>query len=227
MSRGFVLFFLLLVPMIAFAHPAFPRSSADPFSPMGADIQLGPYFDAEIASIESEYGAGAYDGFAAGKFGDLTLNQMVPLWSRLNVAVQKDNYVNRVGTMSFLLPGLGQFSTGNVGLGVGMLSLHVSVLAGSLYWAYICLPSDLRFDKLDYTSASFDTISTTWNKHDIKDYLPSIGALAAGMAVNFALRVWSASSARDEAKENVDRGQVKFKPIISPGFLGFQVTPRF
>jgi hypothetical protein len=227
MSRYMLFCMLLVLPMFAFAHPARPYGPCDPFSPANADIKFGPYFDAEIASVEAEYGAGAYDGFAAGKFGDITLNQMVPIWGRLNVAVQKDNYVTRAGTMSFILPGLGQFATGNVGLGVGMLSVHVTVIAGSLYWAYLCLPADLRFDKLDYAGSSCETIKTAWNSHDLKDYLPSIGALAAGMVVDFAVRAWSASSARDEAKDYIDRGQVKFKPIISPGFLGFQVTPGF
>ncbi len=140
---------------------------------------------------------------------------------RLSIARQKDQYVERIAMESLFLPGLGQFEVGDAGSGLGFLTLDLGVVAGTLAAVYYLLPSDLRFDRLDYFRDSTSSIQNAWSSHSITDYLPSIGAVVGGMVIDQMVRHWASEDARKAAIKAVDQGAVKFAPRIGIGFMGF------
>jgi hypothetical protein len=175
-------------------------------------MHRGSYFSTEAQSIEAELGDKA--------LGELTLNELLPYGTRLRAAAQKDAYVQGSTMMSMRLPGLGQFKNGDTAGGALFLVAHLATVAGSLVGEYFLLPADLRFDKLDYLNSSFGDIKTAWEGHSFMDYLPAMGVAAAGMLLDGGIRMWSAGSARAEAKASVDAGTAKLRPLAGPGFLG-------
>jgi hypothetical protein len=198
----------------AFAQPAWRNHG-------GADPEIafslsGPYARAELDSIRSELGEE--------EFGDLTLARLAPYWTRLNLALSKDQYLERASTLSMILPGAGQFENGETSSGVGFLSLHLAAVTGTLAGFYFLLPADLRFDRLDYLDTSFRDIRDAWEAHSFNDYLPSIGALVAGTLLDLGIRCWASNDAYAGARSAVESGKAELKPAVGPGFLGVGVS---
>jgi hypothetical protein len=150
--------------------------------------------------------------------GDLKIADLVPIAERLDVARQKDGFVMASTTASLIWPGAGQFMAGDWADGSLQTLAHVGISAGALYWAHSLLPSDLHWGNLDYMGSTSDTINARWKAHSFGDYLPSLGALAAGGAVDFVLRVWSARDAGSIAKARIDAGAITFEPRFEGGF---------
>lgn len=172
----------------------------------------GPYAKAELGAIRTELGDR--------EFGELTLARLEPYWTRMNSALSKDQYLERVSKMSMILPGTGQFENGDTSKGVGFLSLHVAVVTGTLAGFYLLLPADLRFDRLNYFKTSFKDINDAWEAHSLNDYLPSIGMMLAGTLVDLGVRFWASGDAYAGARAAVDSGRAELKPVVGPGFLG-------
>jgi hypothetical protein len=202
-----------LLPASLFAQPAGPFF---PGFPMMGLPDAGPFLRAEIGTIQSELGPQ--------KIGDLEVATFLSVRDRLSVAAQKDAYVMTTGLKSFLLPGLGQLELGNTGEGIGFMAADLVVIAGSLVGAYYLLPSDLRFDRIDYFSSNFSTINNAWGGHSFTDYLPAFGAFMGGMVLDQTIRHWSAARARREAARAIDDGRVTFTPHVGIGFMGFDVA---
>ncbi|HYW85744.1 MAG TPA: hypothetical protein VFB30_21000 [Spirochaetia bacterium] len=66
--------------------------------------EAGPYLTAEIIRIQTELGQQ--------KLGDLDVAALASLRERLSIAQQKDEYVGSISLHSAVLPGIGQFETG-------------------------------------------------------------------------------------------------------------------
>lgn len=173
---------------------------------------FGPYAKAELSAIKIEIGDKP--------FGELSIAQLNPYWERMSVAMSKDLYLEKTARMSFWMPGAGQFRNGDSAEGFGFMTLNLTVVAGTIASFYFLLPSDLRFDKLDYLNKPIKEINDAWNSHSINDYLPSVGAMLLGTIIDFGIRFWSSSSAYSGAKEAIDSGKAKLEPIIGPGYLG-------
>jgi hypothetical protein len=213
MKRILATLIVILMPALVFAAPhgsPWARGYPEMF-----DQDAGPYVRSEISLIESELGTK--------RLGDFSVEDIVSLRDRLSVAEQKDQYVNSLAMHSWFLPGLGQFQAGDVASGVGFLTMDMAAIAGTLVAAYYCLPSDLRFDRLDYFRDSSSTIQSAWNSHSFTDYLPSIGVFVGGMVIDQIVRQWASAHARGEAVQAVDQGKVQFTPRIGIGFMGFGV----
>jgi hypothetical protein len=181
---------------------------------MGRDP--GPYLRAEIGRIETD--------FAGQKIGDVEVATLLSVRDRLSVASQKDAYVREIGMHSMFLPGLGQIQVGDTAGGIGFMAADLVVIAGTLVVAYYSLPSDLRFDRIDYFGSSFSTINDAWQSHSFTEYLPAFGVVMAGMVLDQTLRHWSAAISRREAAKAIDEGSVTFSPRIGIGFMGFDVA---
>jgi hypothetical protein len=178
--------------------------------------QAGPYLSAEIMQIQSD--------LAQQKIGDTDFATVFSVRERLSVASQKDDYVRDMERRSYFLPGLGQLEMGDTGSGIGFMALDLAVWAGTLVGVYYTLPDDLRFDHIDYFRSSFSGISSAWNNHSIVDYLPAFGVFVGGVIVDQIVRHWSSGSAKDEAKNRIDSGAVKFTPRVGIGALGFNIA---
>ena len=213
MRRFLVALFVSLLPSVVFALPVSPMPG--PFAGMQPE-EAGPYLRAEILAVQSELGPQ--------KVGDFSVSGLVSLRERLSIASQKDQYVQKMGLASFLLPGLGELQTGDTSNGLLFLGADLVTLAGTVTVAYYLLPSDLRFDRLNYLNDSCQTINDAWMSHTLTDYLPAAGALLVGMTIDMTLRQWSTRVAKRDATAAVDRGSVKFTPRIGLGFLGFDAA---
>jgi hypothetical protein len=178
--------------------------------------KAGPYLSSEILSVQSELGSQ--------KIGDFDVMGLVSLRERFSIAAQKDQHVQNMGMHSFLLPGLGELESGDTTNGLLFLGADLATLAGTFTVAYFLLPSDLRFDRLNYFGDSMETINDAWMGHSLPDYLPAFGALLVGMTIDMTLRQWSSRVARRDATAAIDRGSVKFTPRIGLGFMGFDVA---
>ena len=203
----------LLIPASLFALPVSPWFGR---FPMQFRPDMGPFVQAEIGEIQSELGAR--------KIGDIDVATLLSVRDRLSVATQKDAYVRKTGMESFLLPGLGQLEAGDTASGIGFMAADFGVIAGSLVVAYYLLPSDLRFDRIDYFHSNFSTINDAWNGHSFTDYLPAFGVLMGGMVIDQTIRHWSAANARREAAKAINEGRVTFTPRLGPGFMGFDLA---
>lgn len=196
------------------AQPAWQKHMGE--EPVSEFSLSGPYAKAELGAIRTELGDR--------EFGELTLARLEPYWTRMNLALSKDQYLERVSKMSMILPGTGQFENGDTSKGVGFLSLHIAVVTGTLAGFYFLLPADLRFDRLDYFKTSFKDINDTWEAHSLNDYLPSIGMMLAGTLVDLGVRFWASGDAYAGARAAVDSGRAELKPVVGPGFLGVGVS---
>jgi len=188
MKRLGLLTVLTLAAVSAFAFPGFEPT----------------YFPAEVKAIGADLGSRT--------LGDLKVSELVPLAERLDIARQKDGYVMMAGGLSMFWPGAGQYMSGDWMGGTLYTGLHVGVTAGTVFWAESLLPSDLQWSNLDYFSASHSTVRSRWDSHSFNEYLPAIGALALGTAVDVGLRFWSARNAKEVAKARIDDGKVTFEP---------------
>jgi hypothetical protein len=214
-KRVLAVLLVLSAPALLFAEPPMGPWQYGRF-PGARPIEAGPYLSAEILQIQSEMGQQ--------KVGDFDVAAIVSLRERLSIASQKDAYVRDMGLHSLWLPGLGQFEMGDTANGFGFLALDLAAIAGTLVGVYYTLPSDLRFDRIDYFHDSFSTISNAWNGHTFVDYLPAMGVFLGGMIVDQIVRHWAAGSARREATSRIDKGDVKFTPRVGIGFMGFDIA---
>lgn len=171
------------------------------------------YVSAEMKALRTDLGSQS--------LGSLTVGELVPVAERLDVARQKDGYVLAAGTASFLWPGAGQFLTGDWAGGTLQTAFHVGLSAGSLVWAHSLLPADLRVDSLNYLRTNQTDLKARWMSHTLEDYLPALGALAAGGAVDLVLRYWSSREARTTAKARIEAGTVTFEPRFEGAWGGW------
>lgn len=198
----------------AFAQHAWSES---PRTAQGYDFSLsGPYAKEELSAIKSELGDR--------DFGNLSIAQLSPYWTRLNLALSKDQYLEQTSKLSMIMPGAGQFKNGDTSKGIGFLSLHLAVVAGTWTSFYFLLPADLRFDKLDYLDTSLQGIHDAWGAHSINDYLPSMGVLLAGTIFDMVIRHWSSREAYSGAGAAIESGKAELKPVLGPGYLGFGMS---
>jgi hypothetical protein len=179
----------------------------------------------EPLGIEAELNA-ALQEMASAQLGTLTAADLVKLEERLSVAQQKLQYVQRARRTSFMIPGAGQFMTGDALGGSLFLAGDIAVVAGSLIGAYFLLPTSVQFDNLDYLNAPLSTIETTWKGNSVLSYLPSFGVLLGGAILKGVLGHISAVSAAREARQNIADGKVTFTPSFDFDRHGFGMGMR-
>jgi hypothetical protein len=206
---------LVFFPGTIFAQP-FPPMMGFPMGFPMAGHDPGPYLRAEIGQIQTD--------FADQKIGDVEVATLLSVRDRLSIASQKDAYVRDMGLHSLLLPGLGMIQVGDTAGGIGFMAADLTVIAGTLVAAYFSLPSDLRFDRIDYFNDNVSTINDAWRSHSFTEYLPAFGAVMAGMILDQTIRHWSAAVSRREAAQAIDEGRVTFSPRLGIGFMGFDVA---
>ncbi|MDA8410122.1 MAG: hypothetical protein M0001_06985 [Treponema sp.] len=208
MHRSLAVVLALAASVATFAQmsPHGPRSGGPFFSadPLGGGLEL------MAAQLGDK------------KLGDLDGPALAALAQKVRQAEFERAFVNHAALMSFVIPGSGQFMSGNPGGGAAFLAAQVAVVGGTMAGAYFLLPADLRFDKLDYLGSPMVNIKNTWQAHSIADYLPSFGVMVAGMVVDMPLRYFAAKGAASDARAAIKAGTVKFEPEIGPGFAGWR-----
>jgi hypothetical protein len=195
---------LLLASLIACALAA--AAAAEPSSSVTA-------LPAEIASALAE--------MSSTQLGTLTVGDLESVAERISIAAQKTRYVQRARFASRIMPGAGQFMTGDVAGGALFALGNLAITAGTLTAVYFLLPSDLQFGTTNYLTDSFETIHTRWQSKSFMDYLPAMGAMAGGMILRGVLGKFSSANAVETARRNIAEGKVTFTPSFE--FFG----PRF
>jgi hypothetical protein len=180
--------------------------------------------------MEEEFLKKQLEAVLAGKenttIGDLTIGEAKELLGEMSIAYQKAAFVAKSRAMSLILPGLGQFMNDDAGMGVLFLSADLLVGAGTLLGAYFLLPGELRFDQLNYFTASYETIKNQWEAQSFSDFLPSLGVLTGGVLIQLVLRGVSSKHAVKLAEQNIADGKITFEPKVymlpvGPGAMGF------
>ncbi len=198
MKTRILVILLLAGAAAAFAHP------------------MGPGMYGQRLPIEHTYLRAEMDSIFGmeGQLGSLSFAELRDLAGRLSVAQQKDHFVARSRFMSRMLPGSGEFLNKDYGSGAAFLATDVAVVTGTLVGAYWLLPSDLRFQQLDYLNTSFTNIENAWKGHTFMDYLPSLAMLAGGGVLKAILGQVSSDHAARLAKRNIDSGKITFEPKL-------------
>jgi hypothetical protein len=156
------------------------------------------------------------DQNASTQLAAMTIGDLERIAGELSIVHQKYAYIEGARIASFVMPGMGQFKTGNVMGGSLFLLGNLAVTAGTLAGAYFLLPTNVT--SLDYLNTPIFSIRDTWKSNNVIQYLPSVGVMAGGMLVSGLLRWLSASNAALEARENVATGKVTFQPRLEPMF---------
>ena len=160
------------------------------------------------------------------QLGTLTVGDLEMLAGRVSIVMQKIQYVQKVRRASFLLPGAGQFMTGDALGGSLFLAGDIALITGTLIGAYYLLPANVQFKDLDYFHAPLGSIRTAWESNSFVDYLPSIGVFAGGMILRAVLGHFAAENAESEARANIAEGKVTFTPNFDVFGRGFGLGVR-
>ena len=169
------------------------------------------------ASLDQELSSALQD-IASTQVGTLTIGDMLKIAGRVSIAEQKLHYVRKARMASFMLPGAGQFMTGDSVGGALFLAGDIVVMTGTLAGAYFLLPADLQFNSLNYFTSSCAQIRATWENHSFVDLLPSMGVMAGGFLLKGIIGHLSAAGASRAALRNIADGKVTFTPNL--GFMG-------
>jgi hypothetical protein len=166
------------------------------------------------------------------QLGALTLGELEELLGRLSVARQKAAFIARSRAMSMMMPGLGELANKDKVSGALFMTADLALMAGTVIGAYFLLPTDLRFDRLDYFYGSFKDIRDQWESHSFMDYLPAIGVLVGGGLLKAILGGISASHAEKLARRNIAEGKITFEPRLvlpphGPMGLGWGMSWRY
>jgi hypothetical protein len=214
MRRVLVVSMLLSLATGAFALPFGPWSRG-PW--MGTD----PTLNAEVASI--------LDQNAQAQLGTMTVQDLTKIAGEISIAMQKDQYIRSAGMASMILPGVGQFKSGDTTGGVLFLTGDLVIFAGTVLGAYFLLPANVQFGSIDYLNTPLSSIKTTWDSNTLSNYLPSIAVVVGGMAAEMLLRWISARNAEDQARSAIASGKVTFQPQLVPlfGLVGPGGKPGF
>jgi hypothetical protein len=163
----------------------------------------------------------ALEQMSATQIGTLTVGDLLKAAERVSLASQKIHYVQRARMASMMLPGTGQFMTGDALGGSLYLTADLAVMAGTMIGAYYLLPANVQFMSFDYMNRPMADIHTTWLSNNISSYLPSLGVMAGGMVLKGVLGHFAAQGAAARARKNIADGTVTFTPRLGFFDSGF------
>jgi hypothetical protein len=156
------------------------------------------------------------------ELGSMTVTDVERAVARLSVAMRQEAWIHGSAMASLALPGLGQFMNRDPLGGSLYLAGSAAVAAGTLAGAYFLLPANVQGS---WFTAPIGTLETAFKSNSLIAYLPSLGVMAAGAAVDAVLRCISASGAARLAERRVLDGTIRFEPVLitSGTGIGFGV----
>jgi len=190
---------LSLVAAAAFAMPAGYGQGRD-----------ARELSAEISSILEQNGQQ--------QLGTMTLGDLEKIAGEASISIQKEAYIRGARTASWIVPGAGQFRTGDTLGGALFWGGDLALLGATVVGFYYALPSNVQFGSLDYLNTPLSSIRTTWASNTLSDYAPSIGVALGGMAARLVLRWFASRHAEADARQAIESGKVTFQPMLVPFF---------
>ena len=179
-----------------------------------ATFALPPMDAGRMPALAADDILAAAPGIADKTPDQLTIGERLAVAGAVSVAMQKAAYVRRAAVASFMLPGAGQWMTGDYGSGALHLGAQAAIMAGGLAAIWYLSPADLR-DLTLGREKRMDLMRSYFTLDRIGQILPSMGVAAAGMTLSLIDRVLAAKGARAEAQTNLDSGKVKIEPRLS------------
>lgn len=147
---------------------------------------------------------------------ELTISERLAIAGEISIAKQENRYVFRAAVASFLIPGTGQFMTGDPLGGAAHLFGEAAIIGGVITGLYFLLPDDLM--EGDLTRDERKEICHSYMTPDrIGEILPAISIVAGGVLLSVINSVMASHGAADNALENIESGAVTFKPYLNVG----------
>ena len=155
-----------------------------------------------------------------------TLQERLAIASVFSVAMQESMYVRRAGGSSFLVPGAGQFMTGQAGAGALHLGAELLIAGASVAGMWYLTPDDLLDHSL--TMDERHTLMASYlTPERIGELLPGMGVAAGTWVLSMVNRTLAARGAVRGAQANLADGSVSFEPVIGLGSIGGGLRVRF
>jgi hypothetical protein len=158
---------------------------------------------------------------AATKVSDLTVADLTDLAKAESIRRQQTHYVMSASISSFLIPGTGQFKTGDVTGGTLHLLGQLALSGATLWGAYELAPADLKAWGL--TMNERHALAESYWIHTPEKIAPAAAVMAGGALLSLAHSVWAAHDARTEAVANVKEGKVVFEAYDPGAGIGLKM----
>jgi len=159
------------------------------------------------------------------KIADLTVADLEAIASAKSIERQKRHYVEGAAVGSFLIPGVGQFMTGDKVGGSLRLAGQLALVAGTMYGAWLLLPSEFRGSNLSRGERR-DLVQNYKDNGERNRLYASAAVMTGGFALSVIHSVWAATDAKKQATENINAGKVTFKPSLYIGAHGMGPSIR-
>jgi hypothetical protein len=155
-----------------------------------------------------------------------TLEERLAIAAVFSVSRQESMYVRRAGMYSFLVPGAGQFMTGQAGTGALHLGAEVLIAGAAVAGMWYLTPEDLLDHSLSMDER-YDVMASYMTPDRIGELLPGMGVAAGTWVLSMVNRSLAARGAVRGAQANLADGTVSFEPVIGLGSIGGGLRFRF
>lgn len=162
-----------------------------------------------------------FPGIGEKTVSQLTIDERLNIAGELSVQMQESMYVRHASISSFLIPGAGQFMTGDPVSGTIHMASEAAIIGGVITGLYFLLPEDLKDSSL-----TRDERHDLFKSYDRDELLPAMGVVAGGVLLSLFNSITASRGAAENALENIETGAVIFKPYVNIGNtlgLGFRM----
>lgn len=122
-----------------------------------------------------------------------------------NAADQEHAAIERAQRLSWLAPGLGHFTAGQTGAGIGYLLAEMVVTAATVGGAVLLLPPQIRSDNLSYLSTPLGEIDEAWKQVTVAEFIPATATIVLGASLGIILRSAAARDAAETVRQTLFR----------------------
>ncbi len=155
-------------------------------------------------------------GIADKTINELTIAERLAISREISVQMQQKMYVSHAAIASFIIPGAGQFMTGDPLTGTLHLAGEAAIIGGVITGLYFLLPNELLAG--DLTPEARHTLLESYHTPDkIGEILPAMGVVTGGVILSVINSMLASHGAAENALANIESGDVTFKPYVNVG----------
>ncbi|MFW6293947.1 MAG: hypothetical protein ACOC7V_16730 [Spirochaetota bacterium] len=144
---------------------------------------------------------------------DLSLDEVDRILELRSVAEQQHDFIDDAVIRSFLVPGLGHYTSGARRPAVVFAAAAAAVDLATLVATYWLLPPAVQSRNLNYLQSSFETIEGRWKSISASELVPAAAATLSGGLLSLTVRLLAARDAEATALEAIEAGTVGFEPL--------------
>jgi len=169
-----------------------------------------------LSAVTPEEILNRFPGIGEKTMSELTIEERLLIDAEISIERQENMYVRHAAVASFLIPGTGQFMTGDALGGVVHLAGEAAIIGGVITGLYFLLPEDLKDGSLTREERQ-DLKRSYMTPDNIDEILPAMGVMAGGVLLSVFNSVLASHGAAENALENIESGSVSFKPYVNIG----------